>query len=127
MCKSIFSYKVEKYFFIFFTLLILSSCGSTQVVVPNNSQAKIFQNGKYIGKGSAEITRRGLPKKSLFTAKFDGREIGSVLAKRSFDLLPCLLSFVSYGTGLFFTWKYPETIIIPVENFPETPAKSPWD
>lgn len=110
-------------------IVILSSCGTTQLIVMNYPSAEIFVNGEYKGHGTVEIKRTGTPKKSNVVAKYQGIEIGSTLIKRKFDFVTFMVGYCTYGIGFFTCWRYPEMVYIPTED--SKPSNntyvSPWD
>lgn len=123
---------IFQYLFLLLTILILGSCGTTQLIVMNNIPADIYLDKEFIGTGKAEIDRMGPPKKSTVIAKYEGREIGSVPIKRRFDFVTFLAGYFSYGLGFFLCWRYPEMVLIPsnISLQPKDPwqsASSPWD
>ena len=122
---------IFRFTFFLLAVIIATGCGITHIMVQNNIPADIYMNGQYKGKGVVEIQRTGIPQKVNVTAKYEGREIGSLLLKRKFTGLTFLAGYCSYGFGFFFCWQYPDTAIIPTD-MPSPPAeqdyyKSPWD
>jgi hypothetical protein len=110
-------------------IVILSGCGTTHIVVTNYPSSEIFVNGVYKGRGSAEIRRTGVPKKSNIVARYQGVEIGSVSVRRKFDAVTFMAGYCTYGIGFILCWRYPETVFVPVEG--SQPSNntnlSPWD
>jgi hypothetical protein len=110
--------------------LFFTSCGTTQIVC-NNADASIYVNGMMKGHGSTSITRMGPPKKIQIEARYNGDLIGSMDAHRNFDWATCCVGYFTYGIGLVFAWRFPETIIIPlkqnIQNDQNIPGGSVWD
>jgi hypothetical protein len=115
---------------LFLLPLIFAGCGTTQIVC-NNADASIYVNGMMKGRGSAQITRMGPPKKVYIEARYNGDIIGSLDIRRSFDWATCCVGYFTYGIGLIFAWRFPETVIIPLKqnsyNKEAVPAGSIWD
>jgi hypothetical protein len=102
--------------FFLLAIVLLTGCGTTQLV-SYRSDVDIYVNGRLKGKGQAEITRTGPPQKIHVQAKYHGREVGSVDVRRKIKFLTVLVGIYTYGVGFFFTWRYPEMVIIPVNDF----------
>jgi len=99
-------------------LLVLVSCGSTHLVT-NNANVDIFVNNQFKGKGQTTITRTGPPQKIHIDAKYNGRQVGAMNLRREVDFVTILTGLYTYGIGFFFTWRYPETVIIPIDDIRE--------
>jgi hypothetical protein len=117
-------------FFLFILFLLLSGCGTTQLI-SYNPNVDIYVNNKFKGRGNATITRVGPPEKSNIEAKYDGHVVGSIVIHRKITFVTCLVGLYTYGIGFFLTWKYPELVIIPVEDFQNVKSfdknKSIWE
>lgn len=79
----------------------------------DNKNADIYVDGQKVGKGTAEITRMGLPKKANLSAKYNGQEVGSMVIKRKFDGVTCLVGYFTYGVGALFAFRFPALVMIP--------------
>jgi len=102
-------------FLLFASLVLLSGCGTTTIYV-NRNDVDIYINGASKGKGTVEVRRMGPPKKMNIEAKYQGKPIGEIKVKRKYDFVSFVVTVYTYGTGLFFSWRYPETIIVPVRD-----------
>ncbi len=107
--------KALKHFFILILAIIISGCGTTDIYVPH-SDVDIYINNVQKGKGTAEITRTGVPKKKHITAKYEGQLVGEKTIKRKFNLLTGIVGLYTYGIGLIFCWQYPNTVYVPVDT-----------
>jgi len=111
-------------------LIILTGCGATALVT-NNSNIDIYVNNKFKGKGSAYITRTGPPQKVHIEAKYQGQQVGSMDLHRQIKFITVIAGLYTYGVGFFLTWKYPETVIIPITEIQEKKGfdlkKSIWE
>jgi hypothetical protein len=93
------------------TFFILGSigCGTSQVFA-DDPTARIWANGRMIGKGHGEIQQRGMPETtSILVRAEDGREQVTTV-KRSITGITVLGAFLTYGTCLIFCWEYPDAI-----------------
>jgi hypothetical protein len=111
-------------------LFILGSCGTT-LLVTYNSNVDIYVNNQFKGKGQATITRTGPPQKSHIDAKHNGGQVGSMDIHREVKFTTVVIGLYTYGIGFFLSWKYPETVIIPINDIQENksfdPVQSIWD
>ena len=117
---------------IFTLCLLVSSCGTTQLIVSGQKDVDIYANGQYVGKDIASITRTGTPRKLTVQARYNSQIIGQTTVKRKFTVTTFLVGYITYGVGFIFAWKYPETVFIPVTNSAQIPDNnqstiSPWD
>lgn len=112
--------------FLFLLSILLLSC-STQLIV-QNPDINIRVNGQFKGKGTAEISRMGAPRKIHITTDYNGVETGDMYLRRKFDYVSVLLTIYTYGAGIFFSWRYPETVFIPTRSIEEKKKiTDPWD
>ena len=107
---------------------ILISCTQTKIIC-TDTKAEIYMDGRFIGQGDAEVPRVGLPASADLEAKRRGKVIGRTTISRKFTMSTLLSGVFTYGTGLFFCWYYPDTVIIPVTNTNGEiwQGKNPWD
>ncbi len=91
--------------------ILVSSCGTTQLMV-DNKNADIYVDGQKVGKGIAEIQRMGLPQKANISAKYHGQEVGSMVIKRKFDGVTCMVAYFA-GVAAIFAFRYPALVMIP--------------
>lgn len=117
--------------FVLILMILVSACGTTQLI-SNNPDAEIYVNGYLKGKGIAGIQRTGPPSRIKVEARLNGETIGNIDGKRHITILSILVGVYTYGIGFFFTWKYPDMIVIPVRNtenkgWSDENAKSVWD
>jgi len=111
---------------LFILIVLLSSCGSTQLLV-DNKDVSIYVDGENLGKGSAEIRRTGIPKKINITAKYQSKEVGSLQLKRKFDLVTFITGYFTYGIGFIFAWRFPAVVTIPTNELDKSrKSKSIW-
>lgn len=119
-----------KQIFCIVMLFLLASCGTTRLVT-YNSNVDIYVNNQFKGKGQATITRTGPPQKSHIEAKHHGIQVGSTDIRREVKFSTVIIGLYTYGIGFFLSWRYPETVIIPIDDIQERrsfePAESIWD
>ena len=106
---------MKKLLSIFILSIFLSACGTTQLISMRGNP-DIYVNGEYKGKGRAEIKRMGFPKKITVTAKSNSEVIGEITTRRSFDIVTLIAGFYSLYTGFLWAWRFPETVMIPVDE-----------
>jgi len=120
---------IIKIIYFFVTCGFLISCGSTHIITDRNDDFDIYVNGLYLGKKEVKITRTGPPHKILVEAKFNGQSVGHTSIQRRFTFGTFLVGYCTYGVGLIFDWRFPETIVIPTEYYSgDIPNyRSVWD
>ena len=78
----------------------------------------------------------GPPKKYFIEAKEEDVVVGTLEIKRKFDFATCIIGYFTYGIGLVFAWRFPDTVWVPTsenerrQNFDDAPRNSkpsPWD
>ncbi len=106
-----------------FCSLLLFGCGMSTIVV-KNANVDLYVNNVYRGKGSVEVRRTGFPKRLYIEAKYNGATVGQLTVKRKLTGIGCLTGYFTYGLGLLFSFRYPETIIVPINETPNEP--NPW-
>lgn len=85
-----------------------------------DTNTDIYVNQVYKGKGTVTIKRMGPPKTIHVEARHYGRTVGEAIVKRKFDFATFLAGYFSYGTGFIWGWRFPGTVIIPVETRPHS-------
>lgn len=105
-------------------LALASGCGSTQVLT-DDPQARIYADGRMIGKGRGELPLRGFPgSTTVVVASEDGRR-ESTQVKRQFTAATFVLGLFTYGICLVTCWEYPGMVFVPIA--PGVPsASSSW-
>ena len=94
---------------------LAGGCGTTQIIA-SDSHARIFVNGDLVGKGEAEIRKRGWPSSSRVVVKTaDGRE-GRRTISRGFTLTTFLLGLVTYYACMVACWEYPDSVFVQLEG-----------
>lgn len=88
----------------------LGGCGTSHVFV-DDPTARIWANGKLIGRGHGELKQRGMPETtSILVRTEDGRQqVTSV--KRRITFTTVVGALFTYGTCLIFCWEYPDTVL----------------
>ena len=92
----------------------LTSCGTTHIIALN-SNADIYINNQYKGKGFTTVKRIGPPQKLHIESKYQGAQVGYLDIHREFTPATLIIGIYTYGIGLFLTWSYPQTIIVPCD------------
>jgi hypothetical protein len=108
-----------------FALLVLmavaAGCGTTKIYT-NDPGARVLADGRSLGKGQGELTRRGLPGSTKVVARTDDGREGEVQLKREFTAMTLVMGLFTYGVCLIACWEYPDTVMIPV---PMPPGYAP--
>ena len=112
-------------------LILLSSCGTTQLLVlePNTD---IYIDGNKRGTGKVTIQRMGPPHRIHVTAVRNGETVGAIDVRRKIDAVTVLFGLCTYYTGFLFAWRYPDLVMIPstpVNNnsYDKQKRVSQWD
>jgi hypothetical protein len=101
-------------------LVALSACGTTRIHSADRD-ARIFVDGVLVGRGDAEITRRGLPGHTRITVEGrDGRRAETEVA-RSFTAATLVAGLFTGYVGLIAAWELPEVIAV------DLPAGGGWE
>lgn len=110
----------------------LAGCGLTTIVT-NDKDARIYADGRYLGKGEARYTgRTGFPRSMKVTVKTPSAKVERVV-KREFTATTAVLGMITYATGWLWAWQYPETVMVVLpqgakaEGSGWDEAPSPWD
>jgi hypothetical protein len=94
-------------------LALASGCGSTQILT-DDPQARIYADGRMIGKGKGELTKRGFPGgTTVVVASEDGRR-ETTQVKREFTVATLVLGLFTYGICLVTCWEYPGMVFVPI-------------
>jgi hypothetical protein len=111
-------------------LFIFAGCGTTHLVT-YNSNVDIYVNNQFKGKGQTTITRTGPPQKVHIEAKYNNQQVGLMDLRREVKFITAVIGLYTYGIGFFLSWKYPETVIIPINDIHEQKSfdhkESIWD
>ncbi len=84
-------------------------CGTSQVLT-DEPTARIWANGRMIGKGHGEIQQYGMwETTSILVKAEDGRQ-QTTTVNRKITGVTVLGALITYGTCLLFCWSYPDTI-----------------
>jgi preprotein translocase subunit SecD len=95
--------------------LTASACGTTTIVA-SQRDARIYVDGEYVGRGEAEIRKRGGPHSVSVEARTEDGRKGRVDIKRHFTTSTMLFGLVTYGVGLFTMWEYPDSVVVMVDG-----------
>jgi hypothetical protein len=102
---------------LYLILIVLLACGcGTTHLVTNNPNVDIYVNNQYKGKGDADITKTGPPKRIKVEARYHGGQVGIVSVKRKVTLVTFVVGLYTYGAGFIFCWSFPDTVFIPTDN-----------
>jgi hypothetical protein len=96
------------------------ACGSVQIRTEEG--AKIYVNGRLVGKGHGTIRKRGGPSTARITVKTEDGRRASRRIKRSFDGWTALSCPFTYLIGCFANWSYPDSVYL---DLPERAPYSP--
>ena len=115
--------------FLLLLAFLLAGCASTRIV-SQDSNAEIYLDDRPIGVGEATVGRIGPPRTALVEAKRDGKTVGRAEMRRSFTGMTLVWGLVSYYTGLYWGWYYPESVVIAVQSASTgtgtVESRSPW-
>jgi hypothetical protein len=95
-------------------LAALCACGTTQIRT-SDPTARIYLDGKLLGRGHAETTRRGPPHTATVTVATDDGRHASLQVARRFTATTLLTTLVSW-VGLATMWELPEDIFLPLSG-----------
>ncbi len=101
------------------------SCG-TSVITCDDPNADIYIDDEYIGTGQAEMSSLGPPKTVRVEARRGTAVIGETSMSRKFVFSTVLWGMISYYTGFYWGWYYPDAVYIPLNNH-DGNYQSPWD
>lgn len=93
-------------------------CGTTTVIT-NDPMARIYVDGRMLGRGRGEMNQRGLPGSTQVTVKSDSGQQESQMIERRFTLVTFLTGLISYGVCLIACWEYPSTVYVALPGLPE--------
>ena len=107
--------------------LALSGCATTRIYT-DDPEARVYANGKEIGRGHGELRQWGPPHTAEVWARApDGRR-GRLHVKRHFGFGALALGVVTYGVCWFACWQYPETVYLRLDEPPaRTVPVASWD
>ncbi len=109
-----------------FAAASLFGCGTT-LIVTNEPGARIWANGRLVGRGQAQIDQRGTPETSTILVKADdGRQERTVI-KRRFTGITFLAGIFTYGVCLFACWEYPNSVFVALPPTMHGPATAGWE
>jgi hypothetical protein len=77
-------------------------------------------DGRMLGKGHGEVTRRGFPGSTRVVVKTDDGRQGELVVKREFTAMTLVMGLFTYGVCLIACWEYPDTVLVPLP--PDGPA-----
>jgi hypothetical protein len=104
-----------------FLALLATACGTTSIVA-GERDAAIYIDGELAGRGSVEITRRGIPRTLLVEVRAsDGRHAMRTLS-RGFSAATFVGGLLTYGIGFVTMWELPAEVTI---GLPEATG-DPW-
>lgn len=105
--------------------LLVMGCGTTQIIT-NDPDARIYVNGNMVGKGRAEVRKRGAPgSASILVKAGDGRRAETRM-KRRFTLTTFIMGLYTYSIGLFTAWEYPDSVYVPLAE-PAAARTNSWE
>jgi hypothetical protein len=112
-------------------LALLGACGTTRITT-GRPDARIYVDGRLVGRGEAEIRQRGLPGHATIDVRTpDGVRVQRQIS-RSFTLTTLgSLLYMSYF-GPLFMWEYPDDVAIelaagPAWSWTAPPSGGAWD
>jgi hypothetical protein len=94
-------------------LTVGAGCGTTRIYTTDPG-ARVVADGRTLGKGQGELTRRGLPGSTNVVVRTDDGRQGELRLKREFTAMTLVMGLFTYGVCLIACWEYPDTVMIPV-------------
>jgi hypothetical protein len=110
--------------------LAAGGCGTTTIVA-GDPGARIFADGRLLGRGQGQLTRRGPPGGTTVVVRTDDGRQEQTIIKRQFTALTLLGGLFTYGICLIACWEYPDMVAVPMASayhpygappFPGAPA-----
>jgi hypothetical protein len=105
-----------------------AGCGTTQIVTTDPS-ARVVADGRTLGRGQGQLTRRGFPGSTNVVARTDDGRQGELVLRRQFTALTLVLGLFTYGVCLVACWEYPDTVMVPLpppaSGYPAAPGAAP--
>ena len=93
--------------------LVAAGCGTTQIITTEPT-ARIFVDGRAIGRGQAEIDKRGTPATAQVVIQTEDGRRERQLIHRRFTGTTFLFGLFTYGVCLIACWEYPDAVFIPL-------------
>ena len=90
---------------------LASACGTTHIITPD-AHARIFVDGELVGRGQAEVRKRGLPGSATVVAKTEDGRTGQQTMSRSFTFTTFLMGVYTYLACMVACWEYPDTVFV---------------
>jgi hypothetical protein len=108
-------------------------CGTTMVMT-NEPTARVFADGRLIGKGQGEIDQRGTPGSTTVTVQAEDGRRGQTVISRRFTGFTFLTGLFTYGICFFACWEYPSSVMVmvpppqytPAPGYAAPPGVDPW-
>ena len=116
--------------------LLLSGCGHMRIQT-NQPGAQIYVDGDFVGMGSAKVRSIGPPGESRIRVVYNGIAKERTV-EREFRFSTAIVGLVTYLTGFYWAWQYPEHVMIRLPDGPSMrhpasndawtsgPAGDPW-
>lgn len=103
----------------------LAACGTTRIHT-NDPGAKIYVNGRYVGKGEAEVRQRGTAGTASIVVKHSDGRVARSSMRRKFTATTFLYGLFTMYTGFIWAWEYPDAVYVPLEE-PVTQRSTGWE
>jgi hypothetical protein len=97
----------------------LAGCGTMRITAEDPG-AHIYAGGRALGRGTAELSRRGMPGSTTIIAVSDDGRRAQTIARREFTALTLITGFFTYGICMFACWEYPSDIYLPMPAKPKS-------
>ena len=101
---------------------VLATPGCHSVVRADRADARIYQDGQYIGTGTADASSTGFPGQVLFTVEADGQRRENPV-RRDFRVGTFFVGLFTLYTGWLWCWQLPAEVNVLA---PERRAASRW-
>lgn len=101
--------------------LSAAACGTTRIVAADPG-ALILVDGEVVGRGRAELRKRGLPRQVDVEVRFPDGGVARRLLSRRFTGVTLVAGLFTYGLGFLTVWELPDEIAVAAP----VPADDPW-
>lgn len=89
------------------------ACGTTTIAT-NEPSARVFAEGRPVGRGQGEITQRGTPGSTTVTVQTEDGRRGQAVISRRFTVFTFVTGLFTYGICLLACWEYPSSVFVHV-------------
>jgi hypothetical protein len=99
----------------------LGGCGTVRITAADPN-ARLFAGGRSLGRGTGEISRRGMPGSTIIVAVSEDGRRSQTIARREFTAFTFVTGLFTYGICMFACWEYPSDVVVPLAAQPASEA-----